>query len=175
MKACEFLLALGIIVLSGSLVAASLDSRDLLSALFADRGSEQIGLGIQGLRLFHYLVGGTIITALGGYLLVMKRNETDLIDSISLESRGSVALSSGTMKRLEAAMDSMIKSEEKSDLFREITVANGENSRSNGTKPTLRSENIDVKSADSLINNASSLLTSERLARPRDSAESTSS
>ena len=174
MKTYVYLLALGIVVLSGSLVAACLDSRDFLSALFADRGSERIGFGIPGLQLYHYLVGGIIITDFGCGLLAAERKETDFIDSISLESRGSIALSSGTMKRLEAAMDSMIRSEEKSDLFREITVANGENSRSNGTKPTPRSENIDVKSADSLINNASSLLTSERLARPRDSAESAS-
>ncbi len=168
------LLALGILVMSGSLIAASLDSTDLSSALFADRGSERIGLGIHGLRLYDYLVGGIVITALGSCLLVVKRNETDLIDSISLESQGSAALSSGTMRRLEAAMDSMIRSEEKSGFLKEIEVVKSENSDTSRTKPIPSSGNMHVKTADSLIDSASSLLASERVNRPQDSTASTS-
>lgn len=175
MKAREFMLALGILISSGSLIAASLDSRDLSSALFADRGSERIGLGIQGLRLYDYFVGGIIVTALCGCLLVVKRNETDLIDSISLESQGSATLSSGTMRRLEAAMDSMIRSEEKSDFLKEIEVVKSENSDISKTKPIPRPGNMNVKTADSLIDSASSLLATERLNRPQDSTASTSS
>jgi hypothetical protein len=56
MKAGVFLLLLGIIVLSGPLVLALLDSRDFFVAFFADRRSEEIGLGIQGMQLFHYFM-----------------------------------------------------------------------------------------------------------------------
>lgn len=175
MKAREYMLALGILISSGSLIAASLDSRDLSSALFADRGSERIGLGIQGLRLYDYLVGGIVITALSGCLLVVMRDETDLIDSISLESQGSATLPSGTMRRLEAAMDSMIRSEEKSGFLKEIEVVKSEDSDTSRNKPIPRSGNMDVKTADSLIDSASSLLASERVNKPQDSTASTSS
>ena len=172
MKAPVYMLALGILISSGSLIAASLDSRDLSSALFADRGSERIGLGIQGLRLYDYLVGGIVVTALSGCLLVVKRNETDLIDSISLESQGSAALSSGTMRRLEAAMDSVIRSEEKSSFLKEIEVVKGEGSDTSRTKPIPISGKMDVKTANSLIDSASSLLASKRANKPQDSTAS---
>ena len=154
MKPAVLLFLLGVLVSSGSLIAACLDSRDLFSALFADRGSERIGLGIQGLQLFHYFAVGIVFSALGVGLLATKRNKTDLLDSISLDSHGSVAFSSGTMKRLEAAMDSMTRSDEESDLGREIVAVKGGSSHDSGGRTPFISQDIDAKSTDSLIDNA---------------------
>ena len=52
------LLLSGIVTSAFSLVGAYFGTGDFLDNLFADRGSEQIGMGIKGLQLFHYLIGG---------------------------------------------------------------------------------------------------------------------
>ena len=72
-------------------------------------------------------------------------------------------------------MDSMIRSEEKSDFLKEIKVVKSEDSDTSRNKPIPRSGNMDVKTADSLIDSASSLLASERVNKPQDSTASTSS
>lgn len=161
-----FLILLGILVSSGSLATAYLDSRDFLSALYADRSSERIGLGIQGVQLFHYLATGITISALGGGLLAAKRSEKNPFDSISLDSHGPVAFSHGTMKRLEAAMDSISKGEKEPDTAPETMTVKTPSSRKGSTRPSLTSRNTEYRSTDSLINRASLLLTNERQTRP---------
>ena len=152
------LLLLGILAPTFPLLTAYPDSRDSPPALFSDRGSEQIGLGIQ---LLHYYIVGTVIWALAGNLLAIRRNK-DPLDSISLDSFSPVPLPTGTMKRLEAAMDSIARTEEDRDLIREIALVNGTSSRNTETRAPPASQKIDAKPIDSLIDEACLLLTDER-------------
>jgi hypothetical protein len=161
------LLVLGILLSACSVVVACLDARDFFSALFADRGSEQIGLGIRGIQLFHFLAGGiTVSASSGGFLamnLAMKKDENPF-DSISLDSLSRphpAALSAGTMERLEDAMGSIFRTEEDSDLVREIAEFKSTNSHHSGTNPTQVFQKIDPRSVDSLIDGASLLLADE--------------
>ncbi|MDH5795324.1 MAG: hypothetical protein OEZ24_04375 [Candidatus Bathyarchaeota archaeon] len=160
----------GILLSTFSLVTAWLDARGFLSALFADRGSELIGLGIPGVQLFHHFVGGIIVAALGGSLLAMKRREKDLFDPISLDSHSQVPLSTETMKRLVAAMDSIVRTDEDSGLVREIVAVRGASSRNAETEAPSAFLVIDAKSIDSLIDGASLLLMDERSIEVRSRA-----
>ena len=166
-----FLLLLGIIVSSGPIVLAFLDSRDFFVAFFADRSSEGIGLGIQGLQLFHYFIVGMGISALGGSLLAMKRNERDPLDSISSDSYGPSILPHGTMKRPESSASTMTQDEGNSDLMAEITEINGASlPDSEAGRPSV-SQETDTGSTQSLIDKASSLLTKARTTEPRESID----
>ena len=155
------LLLLGVLLSAFSVVTAFLDARGFLSALFSDGGSGLIGLGIQGLQLFHYFAGGIIVAALGGSLLVMKRKEKNPFDAISLDSHSQVPLSTETMKRLVAAMDGIARTEEDSGLAREIAAVKGASSRNAETGAPSAFLVIDAKSIDSLIDGASLLLMDE--------------
>ena len=143
------LLLLGILAPTFPLLTSYPDSRDFPPALFSDRGSEQIGLGIQ---LLHYYIVGTVIWALAGNLLAIRRNK-DPLDSISLDSFSPVPLPTGTMKRLEAAMDSIARTEEDRDLIREIALVNGISSRNTETRAPPASLKIDAidRSIDLLL------------------------
>jgi len=77
--------------LFGSVVMAYLDSsgywnysKDFLSAFFADRGSEKIGLGFQGLQLFHYFIGGITFSTLGGVLVAANRGIIRLVEEATV-------------------------------------------------------------------------------------------
>jgi len=92
---------LGVLLFSGSLAVAYLDSigywnypKDFIRALFADRGSEPVGMGVQGLQLFHYSVGGIAVSAacvglLGSKgklseIFAVKRRMSGILDHASL-------------------------------------------------------------------------------------------
>ena len=164
-QSCMYaLLVLGIFISASSAAAAYLEPRDFITALFAERGSEQIGLGIQGLQLFHCLVGGIAVSALSGGFLAVRKDENPF-SSISLDSLSqthTAALSTGTMKSIESAMGSIIRTEEDSDLAREIAAFKSRSPRNNGTKPIPESQKIDPKSVETLIFGASSLLADKR-------------
>lgn len=170
MKAGVFLLLLGIIVLSGPLILAFLDSRDFFVAFFADRGSEEIGLGIQGLQLFHCFMVGIAMSTFGGSLLAMKQNKRNPLDSISSDSYGPSILPRGNMKRPETSSKTMTGSKWTTDLMEEMTRINGTNLRdSEGGRPSV-SQDTDIRSTQSLIDRASSLLTKGRTTKAQDSA-----
>ena len=162
MRAGVLFILIGALTLSGSVVTAYLDSighwsypKDFLSALFADRGSEQIGLGIQGLQLFHYFIGGVAISALGGSLLAVKRNEINPLDHISLDSIGIVP-SERVTKRLAVVEQIITRSAEKMDFIPEIAVV--KDIGRTGIQPVLAIRKVENKSVESLIETASSLL-----------------
>ena len=152
------LILLGTLVSAFPLFTADPDSRDSPSALLSDRCSEQIRLGI---RLLPYHIAGTVAWALAGNLLTIKRKKNPF-DSISLDSFSPVPLPTGTMKRLEDAMNSIARTEEASDLAREIALVNGASSRKTETKASPASQKMDTESIDSLIDGACSLLPDER-------------
>jgi len=158
------LLSLGVLVSTFSVTMAHLDPRGFFTALQAELSLEQIGLGIQGLKLFHLVLGGLVISELSVGLLAV-REEENPFGTISLESlSGSqpAALSTGTMRRIEDAMGSIVRTEEDSDLVREIEEFRSASSRSREAAPIREPQKIDAKSVDSLIDGASSLLTDNR-------------
>lgn len=81
----------GLLGLFGSILIAYLDSvgywgypTDFFSAFFADRGSEQIGFGFQGLQLFHYFVGGVTFSVFGGILVAANRGVIRLVEEATV-------------------------------------------------------------------------------------------
>jgi len=158
------LLSLGVLVSAYSVTLAHLDPRDFFIALLAELSLEQTRLGIQGLRLFHFVLGGLVISELSVGLLAV-RKEGNPFATISLESlSGSqpALLSTGTMKRIEDAMGSIVRTEKDSGLVREIAEFKSASSRSRETTPSLESQRMDTESVDSLIDGASSLLIDKR-------------
>jgi len=86
-----FFLSLGLIGLFASIIMTYLDSvgywgfpKDFSSAFFADRTLEQIGLGLQGLQLFHYFIGGSVVSCLGGTLLAAKKGIIHLVEEVTV-------------------------------------------------------------------------------------------
>ena len=158
------LLSLGVLVSTYSVTLAHLDPRDLFTALLAELSLEQTRVGIQGLRLFHFVLGGLVISELSVGLLAVRKEENPFA-TISLESlSGSqpALLSTGTMKRIEDAMGSIVRTEKDSGLVREIAELRSASSRSKETPPSLESQSMDTESVDSLIDGASSLLSDKR-------------
>ena len=92
----------------------------------------------------------------------MTMKTVNRFDSIFLDSHSSVSLPTGMMKSLEAAMDSIARTEEDPDLVQEIVAVKGARSRNNGTGSPPASQKIDPELIDSLIHGASLLLTDER-------------
>lgn len=164
------LLVLGVVMSTFSLVGAYFDSGDFLDALFADRGSDQIGLGIQGLQLFHYLIGGIAISTLSAGLLAIgkKKNPFDSISLDSLSQSKPAELPIGTMEEIEDAIDTIARTEGDSDLIKEIEAFRSTRSYNDRSRP-IYAEETDGKSTDSLIDGATVLLNKEQLAS--DSAE----
>ena len=158
------LLSLGVLVSTFSVTMAHLDPRGFFTALQAELSLEQIGLGIQGLKLFHLVLGGLVISELSVGLLAV-REEENPFGTISLESlSGSqpAALSTGTMRRIEDAMGSIVRTEEDSDLVREIEEFRSASSRRRETASPPESQKVDTRSVDSLIDGASLLLIEKR-------------
>jgi hypothetical protein len=86
-----FLLLVGLACLLGGLLITLLDSigywnypKSFLVALFANRDTEQLSFGIQGLQLFHYTIAGTGISSLGAALLAIKRRIIRLVEEITV-------------------------------------------------------------------------------------------
>lgn len=78
----------GLLAIFGSLTIAYLDSvgywnypKDFVEALLRNRGFEPIGLGIQGLQLYHYFVGGAVVLVLGVGLLLSGRGITKVLST----------------------------------------------------------------------------------------------
>ena len=168
------LLSLGVLVSTYSVAMAHLDPRDFFIALLAELTLEQIGLGIQGLKLFHFVLGGVVVSELAVGLLAAKKNENPFA-TISLESlSGSqpATLSTGTMKSIEDAMGSIVRTEEDSDLAQEIAEFRSASSRRKETLSPPESQSMDTKSVDSLIDGASLLLIEKRRVTRRLDADS---
>ena len=86
----------GVLVVFSSIVMTYLDSigfwgypKDFMLALFRNRSSEPVGLGVQGLQIFHYLVGGFIFLLLG------------LFSSVEIQERSSRLRTRGIGNPLE--------------------------------------------------------------------------
>ena len=158
------LLSLGVLVSTYSVAMAHLDPRDFFIALLAELTLEQIGLGIQGLKLFHFVLGGVVVSELAVGLLAARKKENPFA-KISLESlSGSqpVTLSTGTMKSIEDAMGSIVRTERDSDLAQEIVDFRSASSRRRETVSPPESQKVDTRSVDSLIDGASLLLVEKR-------------
>jgi len=157
------LLLSGIVMSAFSLVGAYFGTGDFLDNLFADRGSEQIGMGIKGLQLFHYLIGGIAVSTLSAVLLAVgkKENPFDSISSDSLSQSKPAEMPIGMMKEIEDAMNTVARTEGDSNLVEEIAVFKNSRSRKVGSRPSPASEKINVKS-DSLIIGATVLLKNEQ-------------
>ena len=171
MKASVLSILTGILTMSSSMATAYLDSsgywnypKDFLSALFTNRGSEQIGLGILGLQLFHYFIVGVTISAFGASLLVVKKNKTNPLDYVSPESI-SIVPSERVTNRLAVVEQIMTKSAEKSDFIPEIAVV--KTIDPTGIQPLLTFRKVQNESVESLINTASSLITDYEAHRAR--------
>jgi hypothetical protein len=86
-----FLLLIGVIGIFGSLGITYLDSigywgapKDFMLSIFLNRGSEEIGFGIQGVQLFHYLLAGLAISAIGGTLLGLRRGIISVVEEVAV-------------------------------------------------------------------------------------------
>lgn len=76
-------------MISSSVTMAFLDSigywgytKDFLEALFRNRNTEPIGLGVNGLQIFHYLTSGIIVLILGIFSFVNMPKKLEIHDSI---------------------------------------------------------------------------------------------
>jgi len=88
-----FILVLGLLSLSGSLILAYLDftgtwtggtwKSDIISVLTEPRDDQPISLGV-GLRLVHYLIAGLALTFLGGGLTLSAMRIMPLIEEVTI-------------------------------------------------------------------------------------------
>jgi hypothetical protein len=88
---------LGVSTIFSFIIMTLLDSigywgfpKDFIQALFFDRSLETVGLGIQGLRIFHYIIGG-FLSFTGGifsYIVIPRiHNDNEINEKMNQKTR----------------------------------------------------------------------------------------